>query len=275
MPNSPSRRKKVLVLHALRDSSRNTNVEFAESFGMHAKGREVHYLNLYGLVASREIECSYYDLLIVTYEVLIDRALVYWPEIAKRIIRISKSAAKTILLPQDDYTFSKRLDDLAIACRVSTIWSPIAKDVTLLYPQASQRGVSFMHALTGYVETKRSRTYELFSKSFGDREIDLGQRVRRLPSNFGKIAQRKAEIATKLSQELGARGFRIDVSTKLEDSFSGLEWLAFLGNTRFTVSRHGGAGIGDPLNKMANEVAFLQLFSKVLGGIPHHETGTD
>jgi hypothetical protein len=77
-------RPKVLVLHALQEISRNTTIEFTGSFARHAKGCEVHYLNVYGVVASRELDSEVYDLLIVTYEVLAQRAWVYWPEISKR-----------------------------------------------------------------------------------------------------------------------------------------------------------------------------------------------
>jgi hypothetical protein len=265
MPDSKTARPKILVLHALQEISRNTTFEFTGSFGRHAKGCEVHYLNLYGVVASREIASQNYDLLIVTYEVLAQRAWVYWPEIQQRVARISKSAKRTVFLPQDDYTFSSRLDDLAIACEVSAIWSPIAKNVELLYPRSAKKGIRFELALTGYVERERLKEYEGYSRNFDEREIDLGQRVSLLPSNFGKIAQRKAEIAIRLGDELQSRGFKVDVSTRPEDSFSGSSWLEFLGNTRFTVSRKGGAGIGDPLNKFSNRVAFLQLFSSIIG----------
>lgn len=264
MQDSRSARPKILVLHSLQEISRNTNFEFTGSFARHAKGCEVHYLNLYGVVASREMDSQDYDLLIVTYEVLAQRAWVYWPEIQQRVTRISHSAKATVFLPQDDYTFSSRLDDLAIACEVSAVWSPIAKDVELLYPRSAKQGIRFELALTGYVEREKLKEYEGYSKSFDAREIDLGQRVSMLPVNFGKIAQRKAEIATRLGEELLSRSFRVDVSTKPEDSFSGSSWLEFLGNTRFTVSRKGGAGIGDPLNKFSNRVAFLHLFSRIL-----------
>jgi hypothetical protein len=264
MPDSKSARPRILVLHALQEISRNTTLEFTGSFARHARGCEVHYLNLYGVVASREMDSQNYDLLIVTYEVLAQRAWVYWPEIQQRVKRISQSAKRTIFLPQDDYTYSSRLDDLAIACEVSAIWSPIAKDVELLYPRSAKKEIRFEVALTGYVERGKLREYDSYSKNFDDREIDLGQRVSMLPANFGKIAQRKAEIANRLGKELQSRGFRVDVSTRPEDSFSGSSWLGFLGNTRFTISRKGGAGIGDPLNKFSNRVALLQLFSGIL-----------
>ena len=258
-------RPKILVLHALQEISRNTTIEFTGSFGRHAQGCDVHYLNVYGLVASRKIEASDYDLLVVTYEVLAQREWVYWPEIAKRIARVSKAAKTTILLPQDDYAFSSRLDELACSTNVSSVWSPISNNVELLYPMSSKRGVRFKLSLTGYLESAKLAEYSDYSKNFSDREIDLGQRVSKLPTNFGEIAQRKAEIATELGARLSRLGFRIDVSTKPADSFYGTRWLEFLGNTRFTVSRKGGAGLGDPLNKMANRVAFLKLFSFVLG----------
>jgi hypothetical protein len=41
-------------------------------------------------------------------------------------------------------------------------------------------------------------------------------------------------------------GFRVDVSTRVEDSFIGAAWFDFLASCRFTVGMKGGASLHDP-----------------------------
>jgi hypothetical protein len=43
-----------------------------------------------------------------------------------------------------------------------------------------------------------------------------------------------------------AAGFKVDVSTRVEDSFIGQAWFDFLSSCRFTVGMKGGASLHDP-----------------------------
>lgn len=96
-------------------------------------------------------------------------------------------------------------------------------------------------------------------KPFNDREIDLGQRVRFLPPHLGKEAGRKGYLAIEFAQQASVKGFVCEVSTKPEDVFLGETWWEFLGNTKFTVSRRGGASMADPTGLLADRVRRFQL----------------
>jgi len=218
----------------------------------------VHYLNIFGFAASQEV-IEEYDLAIVTYEVLALRQWVYWKDIRRRLERLLTNSKRKVLLPQDDFTFSSRLDSLAIAAQVDSIWSPLSKDLDLLYPMSKKRGTRFELALTGYMEIDQISEYNSYVKEFREKRIDLGQRVSKLPASFGAMAQRKAYIAEVFAEEFLRRGYLVDVSTLSTDSFVGKGWLTFLGNTKFTISRKGGASLGDTTNSMADSISMLRL----------------
>jgi|688.fasta_scaffold64587_2 hypothetical protein len=236
-------RPRVLVIHDLQSQTRNTSIDFTSSFGRHGKGLEVHYLNLFGIAASKELAQSY-DLALVTNDALSPRTVAYWPEIKARIVRLLSGSKRRVIFPQDDYTFSSRLDDLAIDAKIDAVWTPLPND-SVLYPKSVSRGVRFIKCLTGYIEDSSLSLYEPYSQSFENRQIDLGQRVSALPSSFGASGERKSKITKILSEEFKARGMRVDVSFDPNDVLIGDEWLRFLGNCRFTVSRKGGSSIAD------------------------------
>jgi hypothetical protein len=243
---------RVLVIHYLNKFSRQTSIEFTRAFGMPAKHIEVNYANIFGFSAAL-MDSASYDLAIVTTEVSSLRSFPYWTDIEKRILRLSKQAKQTVILTQDDYTYSSRIDALVDKGAFASIWSPLAENLSELYPSASTLGVRFEKCLTGYA-TVSLDDYSGLAKAFSDRSVDLGQRVSNLPEVFGEIGSRKAKLAVALASEFERRGFAVDVSTKPEDVFVGQDWLRFLGNCRFTVSRKGGASLADPFNHMTSSI---------------------
>lgn len=254
---------RVLIIHALHSEMRNTTFDFAGAFGRHLKGVEVDYLNIFGIQASRKIE-SGYDLAILTTDLLGLRSAPCWIDIEKRLVRLTKNIPKIVMFPQDDYTYSVRLDSLAVSLNAFQIWTPISTDLKKLYPKSLKKGISLRSTLTGYIESGFQEKYISFSRPFVDRQIDLGQRVRFLPAQFGDIGNRKARLAETFAQKARASGFRVDVSTSEKDTLYGDDWLGFLGNVKFTISRKGGASLADTRNSMGLSLIYLGgLFPKV------------
>jgi hypothetical protein len=244
---------KVLVLHALTEKSRLTNVQFARSFGLHASGCEVTYLNVLGINVS-SLQNEEFDLAIVTYELLAMRAVPFWPHIEQRILKLLTLCTHKVLLPQDDYTYTTRLDNLAVTANVDAIYTPLTKDLDQLYPQAIMSGVRFHEALTGYIEDANLAVMSEFTIPMTNRTIDLGQRVRHLSPQFGAEASKKGFLAENFADLARDAGFVVDVSSRFEDTFVGISWLHFLANCKFTISRKGGASIADPNGKLAKRI---------------------
>jgi len=214
------------------------------------------------------LEQESFDVAIVTYELLAMRTSPLWSLVKDRIAGVLARASWKIALPQDDYTAFKKLDDFCCEFEFDVILTPIAQDTELLYPQCTRTGTFIGSVLTGYWETSLNSTVDKFSLPWEQRDIDLGQRVRLLPIYFGQDAQMKGRLAERLGVEAKRKGFRVDVSTRESDTLIGHDWYRFLGRSRFTVGRMGGASVGDPVGKLAYK--YKQL-DKRFGHLPSNQ----
>ena len=248
-------RPKVYVLHALREDSRSTTINHAGCFGRYMIGCNVEYINIFG---KYPIEMNS-DMVIVTYELIALRNLPIWNILRQRMIPFLRNAKTRVLMPQDDYSCSDVLDEFVASENFDFVFSPITRDLEKLYPKSLERGVEFHEAFTGYFEQSDWVRLQQFSKPFSERAIDVGQRVRYLPPQFGESAGKKGLLAVRFSEIAIVAGFVCDVSTKSEDVLLGDEWWIFLGNTKFTVSRRGGASMADPTGRLADKVRRYQL----------------
>lgn len=252
--------KSVLVLHALDESMRKTTIDFASSFAKHMGSENVTYVNVLGPYNYPELEGSY-DVLIVTYELLAFRNGPYWSTIKRRVLDVSKRCSVRVMFPQDDYCFSSRLDDLAVEGQFHLIFSPITKDLTVLYPKASAEGVSFVEALTGYFEHNQLELFESSSKPWNERKRDIAQRVNKLSGKYGWLGTRKSEIVQIFSEMAVIKypDLNVDVSFDPTAVLLGSDWYSFLGDTKYTVSRKGGASVNDSQNLLADAIRFGEL----------------
>lgn len=249
---------RILILHGLTKDSRQTNIDHTLSFWRYSKADEIYYVNVLGFCA-RAVELAPFDLLIVTYEVLGLRNSHIWKSVEVNIKKLASVSKKTIFFPQDDYSSFKILDSAVVEIGVEAVYSPITKDVRRLYPKSIISGVRLEEALTGYVETSSLLEKEKYCREFHNRGIDLGQRVSALSVSFGAVATRKSEIAIRFAQLAEQAGFITDVSTNPNEVFVGESWWNFLGNVKFTISRKGGASLGDPLGKIVHNLARIQM----------------
>lgn len=247
--------RKIIVLHALRSDSRGTTISHAACFGRHISDYRVEYVNVFGVIPE-EIAS---ELVIITYDLASLRNLPIWRVLVERMKPMLNAAGLRVLMPQDDYTKSDVLDEFVCDFNFDYVFTPLTRDLQQIYPRSIRRGVKFREAFTGYFEESNLGFLEKFSKPFVEREIDLGQRVRFLPPQFGKEAARKGYLAVEFAQQASLKGFVCDVSTNPEDTLIGDSWWEFLGKSRFTVSRRGGASIADPRGLLADRVRRLRL----------------
>lgn len=246
---------KIIVLHALREDSRATTINHAACFGRYILDYQVEYVNIFGIVPQESAS----DLVIVTYELVALRNLPIWSELVKRMTPILRNSKMRVLMPQDDYSRSDVLDDFIVGQNFDFVFSPITRDLEQLYPQSMGRGVKFHEAFTGYFQDSDWIRLQSFSKPFEDRSVDLGQRVRHLPPQLGEKAGQKGRLAIEFGQLALQVGFTCDVSTRAQDVFLGDNWWKFLGNSKFTVSRKGGASMADPDGDLADKVRRYQM----------------
>jgi hypothetical protein len=189
----------------------------------------------------KEFEDIEVDLLIVNYDYLNYRFTPLWPYVKRRHIGIARKAKKVVAIAQDDFWANKLLDNWCMDWDVDRILTPIDNDLEVLYPR-SIKTKEFKTALTGYVKSGPVPETKLLR----DRPIDLGQRVREMPPHLGRLAQAKARQAVTMAEAATNAGFKVDVSTRVEDSFIGTAWFDFLASCKFTVGMKGGASLHDP-----------------------------
>lgn len=249
---------KVLIIHALRHDSRLTTVEHTLCFARHLDGCDITYLNAFGRIP-QDLTYASFDLVVLTYELAAQRTMPFWQALTKRLAPIIGSARTRVVMPQDDYSYSAYLDDFVSDYGIDFVFSPLTRDLHMLYPRSIARGVQFHEAFTGYWESKTNLPVGSFRKSFANRSIDLGQRVRSLPPQLGPAAQRKGQLAGEFARLAQQAGFRCDVSTKASEVLIGDAWWRFLGDVRFTVGRLGGASVADPMGHLQSKVTQLEL----------------
>lgn len=250
-------RPKVLIIHALRPTSRKTTIDHLLAFREHLPNADVSYLHFAQPIPKDALALVEPDLLIVNYDYLNYRFTPLWPYIRSRHRDLARRARRVVAIAQDDFWAHRLLDNWCVAWGVERVLTPIDTDREVLYPRTARRA-EFRTVLTGYAPSHIEATPRL-----RDRPIDLGQRVRATPPHLGHFAQLKSEQAVVLAKAARSAGFVIDVSTKVEDSLVGEAWPRFLQSCKFTTGMKGGASIADPFGLLYNRVeAYLSRRSQ-------------
>lgn len=245
-------RPKVLVMHALRPTSRQTTIDHLESFREHLPNADVQYLH-FQQPLPKEFEEISPDLFIVNYDFLNYRFTPLWPYIKNRHKKIAQRAGKVVAIAQDDFWANKLLDNWCMDWEVDRILTASETGWELLYPR-SHGHIQICESLTGYSKSRLAPdTYPI-----KERSIDLGQRVREMSAHIGRIGQLKAIHASAFAVLAENDGFRVDVSTRVEDSFIGKAWFNFLSSCRFTIGMKGGASLIDPYGLTYTKVQSLK-----------------
>ena len=241
-------KSKVLVIHALRPTSRQTTIDHLLSFHEHLPNADVQYLHFLQPLP-KEFGNIAPDLLIVNYDYLNYRFTPLWPFIRRRHKNIAEKAGKVVAIAQDDFWANKLLDNWCMDWEVDRILTASEGGWELLYPR-SHKKIEISESLTGYSKS----TVAPVTPSLELRSIDLGQRVRTMPAHLGRIGQLKAHQATSFAVIARDAGFKVDVSTRVEDSFIGVAWSDFLASCRFTIGMKGGASLIDPYGLIHTKV---------------------
>lgn len=239
---------KVLVIHALRPTSRQTTIDHLLSFHEHLPNADVQYLH-FQQPLPKDIGEIAPDLLVVNYDFLNYRFTPLWPFIKSRHKEIAERAGKVVAIAQDDFWANKLLDNWCMDWGIDRILTASEGGWDLLYPRSHQK-IEIFESLTGYAKSTNAPV----TPPLESRSIDLGQRVRTMPAHLGRIGQLKASQATSFAEIARNSGFNVDVSTRVEDSFIGAAWFEFLASCRFTIGMKGGASLIDPYGLIHTKV---------------------
>ncbi len=100
-------------------------------------------------------------------------------------------------------------------------------------------------ALTGYLDEATLGRIDAVLARAPERTVDIGYRTVPGKPYLGRHGMLKAELAEAVRERAFARGLRVDISTRVEDTIYGDDWYRFLASCRYTIGIEGGASIND------------------------------
>lgn len=176
-------------------------------------------------------------------------------DIKGRYAYLAGSGATIVALPQDEYDHTAILDQWLAELKVAIVYSLFPKRAAILYPRLLTSGGKVAPALTGFLDESDIEQYASFDIPFGQRPIDVGYRVRRLPANFGRFGQLKSEFG-RVFGEAARKNFPVvDISDDPSDLIIGEDWPRFLCSCRFILASESGSSVLDADGTIRDRVA--------------------
>lgn len=230
---------------------RNTIIDHAFCLKKYDVDNEYFYFNIYNGRFAEDyhwIDENMFDVVIFHYSALSLRGSAgYWRDFLQLMIDVWRDyPCKKILMPQDDYTVTERIWDLALGIKADTIYTVIREcDHDILYPQCKLGDIEIKTVLTGYVEKEYTNKMTLLEHRY--RKYDVVYRARKLPYEIGKHGQLKYELALYFSSKLKGSELVYDLANTRDNkgAFLGDSWFDFLASSRTTLGCLGGAGFAD------------------------------
>ena len=230
---------------------RNTIIDHAFSFQKYDVKNEYFYFNIYNGRFAEDyswIDDKMFDIVIFHYSAVSLRGSNrYWDNFLHLMISIwSDYPCKKIIIPQDDYTVTKRIWDLALGIKADVIYTVIREcDCAVLYPKEKLGNIEIKTVLTGYVEEDYVNKIHLQSHRY--RKYDVVYRARKLPYEFGRLGQLKYELALYFNKKLKDTDLIYNLANTDDDqgALLGDGWFTFLASSRTTIGCLGGAGFAD------------------------------
>lgn len=230
---------------------RNTIIDHAFCFKKYDADNEYFYFNIYnGRFAEdyKWIDEKMFDVVIFHYSALSLRGSDgYWGDFLQLMIDVWRDyPCKKVLMPQDDYTITERIWDLALGIKADTIYTVMREcDHAILYPKYKLGDIKIKTVLTGYVEEEYINKINLLEHRY--RKYDVVYRARKLPYEVGKHGQLKYELELYFSDRLKNSGLVCDLANTLDNKGAvlGDSWFDFLASSRMVIGCLGGAGFAD------------------------------
>jgi hypothetical protein len=148
-----------------------------------------------------------------------------------------------VALPQDEFLHNERVNGFLEEIGVGHVFSVAPPSEWRKIYAGLDVGLS--RVLTGYLDDATVARIDRILGEGRARTIDIGYRTVPGKPYLGRHAALKADLADAVRERAEARGLRVDISTRAEDTFYGDDWYRFLASCRFTIGMEGGASILD------------------------------
>lgn len=161
------------------------------------------------------------------------------------IAEVSQWEALKIAFPQDEFFGTLFLEHQFERFGVSHLFSAAPpSEWRKIYPRLSESPTKFRQVLTGYIDEELVRKVGPRAAGVTNRPVAIGYRAWKAEPWLGRLGQLKASVGDAFLP-YNAPGFRVDVSTKHEDTFFGAGWYRFLQRCRAMPGSGSGASILD------------------------------
>jgi hypothetical protein len=249
---------KILIIHSIENVAlmRRTSVNHAFCLMKYAPEHE-YTVQCYGKPIPERLRRECFDVIILDPTFLCWRWAIpresYYDRLLEEYAFVRASDAVKIALPQDEYDHTELLDEWLEQWRVDIIYSVCFEHRSVFYPRASKHA-ELREGLAGFVDDAEIELSKRFTRTFAEREIDVGYRARKLPPQFGSFGMMKAAIGERFLERMAGKPLRLDISLRPEDVLNGDDWLRFLGNSRFTLRCESGSSLLDPRGEIRKRI---------------------
>ena len=192
-----------------------------------------------------------FDLIVLDHNLLASRTAADFPARRKWLDWVSKTRAVRLAMPQDEYLWTRTLEDWFLELDIQVIFSAFGRDhAPRLYPRLVGK-VAFEHCFTGYIYDEILRFGPDVVRPHAQRTLDIVYRARRLPYHLGARAQLKHAIGMAGREAASAAGLRHDIETGDHATVYGREWFEFIASARAILGTESGAGAIDERGDLA------------------------
>ncbi len=167
-------------------------------------------------------------------------------------------------IPQDEYDRSEILDEWLFELGVTVIFSAFDDaNRTILYPIMHGKA-KFHKCLSGYIDDADAKAVQNRLVPLQGRSMDILYRTSREAYWLGSHGQLKHHVAKVVATHAQARGFKVDIETKVEDTIVGPAWLDFLASGRAVIGCESGSSVLDRRGELRAKIRFLLLADPLL-----------
>jgi ketosteroid isomerase-like protein len=166
--------------------------------------------------------------------------------VMKRARRLAERASFQVALPQDEFLGTDQVAEVIRDFGIDHVFSVAPEsEWPLIYEGIDRSRVGISRVLTGYLDEDTVRRAREMWAGSDERDIDIGYRTGPPKPFLGRQAMLKTEIADVVRERALARGLRVDITTRPEDTLLGDDWYRWLARCRWTIGVEGGASVLD------------------------------
>jgi ketosteroid isomerase-like protein len=166
--------------------------------------------------------------------------------VMKRARRLAERASFQVALPQDEFLGTDQVAEVIREFGIDHVFSVAPEsEWPLIYEGIDRSRVGISRVLTGYLDEDTVRRVDAIVARGEERTIDIGYRTGPPKPFLGRQAMLKTEIADVVRERALARGLRVDITTRPQDTLLGDDWYRWLARCRWTIGVEGGASVLD------------------------------